>query len=242
MLPDLTGVPHVQRTAETFARRQVAQEVLLERLRSRFATVRQINDGLSRSLFDIGFKSGIDFLTGIPNRLGLMGDADSPGQLYMMLDEAERKGLGLAVMMFDVDNFKHFNDTYGHKGGDTALVAVARGIRGVIRDADYLSRFGGDEFVGLFYGENPDNMLNLAREIGEAVAGTGITLSIGLAHSLGLPVPSMHTSQVARMNAELLLTQADAAAFFSKKAGKNTATLWTPDVGLKPELELNSPE
>ena len=62
-------------------------------------------------------------------------------------DRAQRDGTGLAVVMLDLDNFKFFNDAYGHLAGDAVLRQVADALRGACRSYDTLARFGGDEFA-----------------------------------------------------------------------------------------------
>ena len=94
----------------------------------------------------------------------------------------------LCLMMIDVDNFKAFNDQYGHIAGDSVLVAVAEALREYLRPTDLVARFGGDEFAVLL----PDLQIKQARQTAERIrqqiAGlsppslsTAITVSIGIA-------------------------------------------------------------
>jgi diguanylate cyclase (GGDEF)-like protein len=82
-----------------------------------------------------------DSLTGLPNRryLGL--------QLEGSIARAQRKQLGFAVLMIDLDGFKPINDQHGHSAGDQALVAVADRLRALVRKGEVVARLGGDEFV-----------------------------------------------------------------------------------------------
>ncbi len=82
-----------------------------------------------------------DSLTGLPNRryLGL--------QLEGSIARAQRKQLGFAVLMIDLDGFKPINDLHGHGAGDQALVAVAERLRALVRKGEVVARLGGDEFV-----------------------------------------------------------------------------------------------
>lgn len=82
-----------------------------------------------------------DGLTGLPNRSFFMET------LNYMLAVAERGDLQLAVLFMDLDGFKSINDEMGHEKGDAVLVDIARVLRGNLRGADFLARFGGDEFV-----------------------------------------------------------------------------------------------
>lgn len=82
-----------------------------------------------------------DQLTGTLNRRGLeeMFETESA--------RAQRRGSALALALFDIDNFKKLNDTFGHKVGDEALIHLARVVRKHLRPQDVLARYGGEEFV-----------------------------------------------------------------------------------------------
>jgi diguanylate cyclase (GGDEF)-like protein len=82
-----------------------------------------------------------DKLTTLPNRV-LFNDRLEHG-----IAQAKRHRWILAVMFVDLDKFKNINDTYGHQAGDTVLQTVAMRLRHTMRDADTISRFGGDEFL-----------------------------------------------------------------------------------------------
>jgi diguanylate cyclase (GGDEF)-like protein len=122
----------------------------------------------------------------------------------------------LCLMMIDVDNFKLFNDRYGHIAGDRVLVAVAEALREYLRPTDLVARFGGDEFAVLL----PDLSIRQARQTAERirqqVAGlsppslsTAITVSIGLA------------SRIADDDVATLVQKADAAMYDAKEGGRN---------------------
>ena len=89
----------------------------------------------------ISFLAYHDGLTGLVNRLGLRSRLDE------MLQQSSLVGASLAVMMIDLDRFKHVNDTLGHDVGDELLVEVARRLRASVRPCDVVARLGGDEFV-----------------------------------------------------------------------------------------------
>ena len=89
----------------------------------------------------ISFLAYHDGLTGLVNRLGLRSRLDD------MLLQSSVPGAALAVMMIDLDRFKHVNDTLGHDVGDELLVEVGRRLRASVRHCDVVARLGGDEFV-----------------------------------------------------------------------------------------------
>lgn len=82
-----------------------------------------------------------DRTTGLPNKT-LFFD-----RLRMALAGAKRNGAKLAVIVIDLDNFKTVNDTLGHNFGDRILMLIAENIKGIVREADTVARFGGDEFI-----------------------------------------------------------------------------------------------
>jgi len=82
-----------------------------------------------------------DPLTGLANRSLLMA------QLDQAIEQAQRKESTLAVLYFDLNNFKDVNDTYGHDAGDQLLLVVAARLRSVARSGETVARLGGDEFV-----------------------------------------------------------------------------------------------
>ena len=89
----------------------------------------------------IAFLAYHDGLTGLENRLGLRSKLDE------LLHVSNRRSVALAVVMIDLDRFKHVNDTLGHDVGDELLVEVARRLRSAVRSTDVVARLGGDEFV-----------------------------------------------------------------------------------------------
>lgn len=101
-----------------------------------------------------------------------------------------RKPLGL--VMLDVDDFKHFNDTFGHPTGDKVLVAVAEILTETLRDCDFVFRYGGEEFIALL--PESDNQASLAAaercriaielesdRYLDGISSTGVTVSVGVA-------------------------------------------------------------
>jgi len=88
----------------------------------------------------------VDELTGLRNRRGFVSVASQ------ILIVADRQQAPVVLMFLDVDNMKELNDDHGHAAGDAALQSVARALQEVLRNADTLSRIGGDEFVALAVG------------------------------------------------------------------------------------------
>lgn len=141
------------------------------------------------------------------------------------LDAAASDGQNLAVMMFDIDFFKKFNDTYGHACGDYVLQEVARIIKKSIRSADMASRYGGEEFTVLLNKTNKKNAMAVAERIRKNIAthdffyqGQHMNVTI----SGGVAMFDLDKNPIA--SAKVLVDQADQAMYISKHNGRNCVT------------------
>src|SRR5581483_5698380 len=97
---------------------------------------------------------------------------------------------GATVLFFDLDDFKHINDSYGHQAGDEALKNFARALEGSFRPEDQVIRYSGDEFVVIAPGAIPENVIDRLEQVRErlrfdGLGGPPITFSAGHAY---LPV------------------------------------------------------
>ncbi len=144
---------------------------------------------------------------------------------------AQREGLSLAVVMLDIDHFKHYNDTLGHPGGDACLRSIAR-IAAAIpsRDADLVARYGGEEIALILPGATLAGAWRIAERIRQAVAGSAhpplfteqagqVTLSGGVAAAI--PKQGEAPTQ--------LLEAADQALYAAKASGRNRVVQATQD-------------
>lgn len=105
---------------------------------------------------------------------------------------AKRYKKQLAILMIDVDDFKRFNDRYGHPAGDKVLMAIGDLITRTLRKVDYAFRYGGEEFIVLLPEAGIDSGLRAAERLRESIAGDtaallqgvadeGVTVSVGVA-------------------------------------------------------------
>jgi diguanylate cyclase (GGDEF)-like protein/PAS domain S-box-containing protein len=153
-----------------------------------------------------------DILTGLPNRL-LFGD-----RLRQALLAAQREEHKLALIFFDLDQFKPVNDSYGHAVGDLLLQQVATRLRATLRVSDTLARLGGDEFVVLLprvtgTADARKVAEDILRELNRPFMTEGFSLHISA--SLGVAVfPDGAT------DADSLLRCADAAMYEAKLRGR----------------------
>jgi diguanylate cyclase len=153
--------------------------------------------------------------------------------LREMTDKATRKGVTLCLLLFDVDNFKAFNDTHGHQTGDQVLRLVAHTLKENVKGRDVVARYGGEEFAVIL----SDIALRDALKIADGIRGlvakrriirkstdeviAAITISGGVAlHRPGEP-----------LNA--LIERSDAALYRAKDAGRNQVL---PEAKLDPVI------
>ncbi|MGQ9572300.1 MAG: PAS domain S-box protein [Dehalococcoidia bacterium] len=104
---------------------------------------KRMEEERERLYAELEVKAISDSLTGLYNH------AHFYQRLAEEIERSKRYGRGFAIVMMDVDNFKHYNDTRGHQAGDEALCLVADCIRAAIRRSDIAFRYGGDEFAAI---------------------------------------------------------------------------------------------
>jgi diguanylate cyclase (GGDEF)-like protein len=155
----------------------------------------------------------IDGLTGLPNRAELLD------RLEQALARCRRTGQSLACLYMDIDRFKHVNDTYGHAGGDAALIEFGARLRGSVRATDLVARLAGDEFViALESLDHPAEAEQVAAKIIASmlrpfdIEGALLTITT----SIGMVIADPQTD-----DSRTLLRAADTALYRAKRAGRN---------------------
>lgn len=165
----------------------------------------------ARSTFD---KTQIDPLTQIFNKGALITQGEE------VFKKAKVAQMALSVIVFDLDNFKSLNDTYGHQAGDYVLRELSDVVsQKLIRKGDFFARFGGEEFCLILLGSNLQKGVEVAERVRATVDNHGfvykdtplkVTVSAGVACLEG----AMNTWTE-------LFEKADQASYVSKKNGKN---------------------
>lgn len=155
-----------------------------------------------------------DALTGLGSRYAM--EESFPREIERCLQDEQP----VSLIMVDVDQFKDFNDKFGHVAGDRALSAVARVLQKQFRPRDLLVRFGGDEFAVLLPGLSKEEGLSIADRVRGAVTGSTEASTDSL---IEVPVNvSMGVAQLAGGDDfDHLLRGADAALYRAKHAGRN---------------------
>ncbi|MFH1189919.1 MAG: CHASE2 domain-containing protein [Candidatus Omnitrophota bacterium] len=133
----------------------------------------------------------------------------------------------LSVIMADIDNFKHANDTYGHQAGDLILRDVANIIQSKCRALDVVGRYGGEEFIVMLSGAKAVDAMHLAEKIRSAVEERKFRIG-NVIYSTTISLGVAEYSDEATKNE--LAEKADKALYYSKKNGKNQATAYSPEI------------
>ncbi len=164
-----------------------------------------------------------DELTGCLSRRYLME------RLENELERAARYERLLGVVMFDIDDFKRLNDTHGHTTGDAALRSIGEVLRRSLRTADFVGRYGGDEFLLVLPETSAHGTHQLAERIRNGVSRREFDLRGGtLRLTVSGGVAGFPDSDV--MALEDLIDRADVALYKAKAAGRNKVFIYSPDM------------
>ncbi|MGI8730086.1 MAG: diguanylate cyclase [Solirubrobacteraceae bacterium] len=206
--PDTAGVVSVARSGRIFT--QVERELFHYLAGQAGRSMENVD------LHETATRESItDELTGLANRRAF-DDA-----MTSEIERAKRFGGTLGVMLIDLDDFKHVNDTYGHPQGDVVLREVARVLRDSSREIDHPARYGGEELALVLPGTDLDGAMNLAERVRESIAALRIprldgTDAIRITASCGVAaVPQTPADHGA------LIAAADQALYQAKRSGKN---------------------
>ena len=158
--------------------------------------------------------ANVDGLTGLYNRRWL------DNALARLLAQTKKGKQQLCVLLIDVDNFKKYNDTQGHQGGDQALIALGEVLKTTVRPYDFSTRYGGEEFLVLLPNTSGDEGITVAERIRRNAEKKVITHSDdtplpGITISIGLAVSNPHSTPAT------LIGAADTQLYRAKEEGRN---------------------
>lgn len=158
-----------------------------------------------------------DALTSLANRHSM--EESFPQEIARCIEKEKP----VSMMMIDVDNFKQFNDMFGHIAGDRALSAVSKVLRTQFRPRDLLVRYGGDEFAVLLPDVSTEQAMVIGERVRQAVSGTTGDGSDSL-----IQIPLRISMGVADLQPqgtlEALIRDADKALYRAKHAGRDTVS------------------
>ncbi len=184
----------------------------LKAMESRLGGLEQRTEYYRKKWLDEKVRNGIDTLTGLPNRGAYDTKIQEEYQRWL------RQPQPLTIAVIDIDRFKKINDTFGHSVGDKTLKIVAKTLKKHLRATDFLSRYGGEEFVAIMLNSNPDDVagplekLRLAVEkIPFKVKDTPLNITISIGYTAFLAADNVHTA----------FDRADKALYKAKHTGRN---------------------
>ena len=163
------------------------------------------------ALDELSQSAQFDPLTKLPNRVLLLD------RFVHAISIAKRRHARLALLYVDIDNFKQINDRFGHATGDQVLERVAQCLVSAVRQADTVSRYGGDEFVIL--------LTDVAQASDAALVAEKVIAALGVPSQVNEHVPRLTVSigisvyPVDGEDAEALVEKADAAMYRAKRHG-----------------------
>lgn len=162
--------------------------------------------------------SQTDGLTGAANRLAF------DMHLQNLVERNTLTPMACTMLILDIDNFKHINDTYGHPVGDRVIMALVQRCRTMIRKDDFLARYGGEEFVILLHGASLRQGLKRAKAVCQGVAAVQYAINeqrpqdtLGFTVSIGVSALRRHDTVAS------FIERADKALYAAKHQGKNRA-------------------
>ena len=172
-------------------------------------------DSLSVELEKAKEESLTDGLTGIYNRLAF------DRQMKKLEEKNVITKFPFSLLLFDIDNFKKINDTYGHPIGDRVILALIRKCRELTRKDDYLARFGGDEFAVIMPGASLRNATKKAKQLSKEVSKARYAVdsadeSPALSFTISIGVSAYMKGDLS----DNVIERADKALYAAKQSGK----------------------
>ncbi len=145
------------------------------------------------------------------------------------MDRAESSNCDMTLLLFDIDHFKNFNDSYGHDQGDRVLQQVSKSLQQAVRTVDIPCRYGGEEFVVILPNTDTEGAVILAERVRLAIEqtvvdGLQVTVSIGVAHMIYHPGATP----------DELVEAADKAMYLAKDVGRNQVMVASQDDAVPP--------
>lgn len=206
----------VQRFREQESERDRKYSWQLETMQEKLAAVEANSEQMKKRIREERTKALTDLLTQLPNREAWQE------RLAFEYSRWQRYRHPVTIAVLDIDLFKRVNDSYGHKAGDRVLQMVAREFRARLRTTDFISRFGGEEFVLLL----PETSAEDARGVLDALRENIAALPF---HFQGEPVTITFSAGLATLEdgdtEDTLFDRADKALYAAKDAGRNQVRL-----------------
>jgi diguanylate cyclase len=223
---------------------ELVKTVLLGHMRNLLTANRQMQDDLLCTRYRLEeqavqmdharLEARSDALTGVANRKAF------DEKLHLLMDEWRRHQTPFVLIIADLDQFKRVNDSHGHLAGDRVLASVGTLLKELVREEDFVGRYGGDEFAILL----PQTDLSIGAELAETLRGgvaDGVCLGArrgeetAVSLSIGVAAPCEGDTD------ETLIHRADQVMYKAKHNGRNQVQCYRPEDASLPAAEHDSP-
>ena len=174
----------------------------------------EARDNLERQAEQLSLLARVDPLTNLLNRRAANND------IQILVTRLQRQFCPVAILLIDVDHFKHINDTYGHDAGDDILVALASILKNATRCSDIVARWGGEEFLIVLYNSDFQSTSDYCQRLHESIHALQHNDNQTLTVSIGV-MQIREENQALLEQKDSLIKHADNALYRAKDAGRN---------------------
>ncbi len=195
-----------------------------------FEIAKRFGDAAALALDNAQIRERLEHQARTDSLTGLFNHSVFYERLLQSLQEASRTHLPLAVLMLDIDDFKHVNDVHGHAVGDELLRFLAEALRAIVRPEDVICRLGGEEFAVVMEGCGGENAVSVADRVQSRLAEVDFPGIGRMTVSVGLALGPEHG-----MNPRELAACAEAAMMTAKAQGKNQVVLYDEAGARRPD-------
>src|SRR5437660_8795211 len=186
-----------------------------------FEIAKRFGDAAALALDNAEIRERLEHQARTDSLTGLFNHSVFYERLLHSLQESSRTHRPLAVLMLDIDDFKHVNDVHGHGVGDELLRFLAEGLRAIVRPEDVICRLGGEEFAVVMDGCGGEDAVRVADRVQSRLAEVDFPGIGRMTVSVGLSLGPEHA-----MNPRELAACAEAAMMTAKAQGKNQVVLY----------------
>jgi diguanylate cyclase (GGDEF)-like protein len=187
-----------------------------------FEIVKRFADVAALALDNAQIRASLERQANTDPLTGLFNHRYFHERLRSELNRSSRSRDSIALLLFDIDDFKKVNDVHGHAAGDQVLIALAEMLSGNVRDSDVACRIGGEEFGVVLPSSDAADALGFASRFLEKIAGMDFAPAGRVTMSVGIACSPEHG-----MNVRELLGSADTAMLTAKSRGKDQVVLFT---------------
>jgi diguanylate cyclase (GGDEF)-like protein len=197
-----------------------------------FQLARSFGDAAALALDNAQIRARLEHLAQTDSLTGLYNHRHFHERLRSELTRASRSHDTVAVLMFDLDDFKRVNDVYGHGVGDQLLIQVARVAKETVRGSDVVCRIGGEEFGVIMPSCDAGDALGLAARLGQALREIDVDPTGCITVSMGVAQGPEHA-----MNPRELVACAEGAMMTAKARGKNQSVVYDDGATERPSAD-----